>query len=153
MPFDFKSDSSIPRPKSDPSYGSNSSSIPRPDSSSASEAPSRSGFSNRPSFYGNDSSGQRNVPQPRREQPPQPSRDNRNNGRTRPDPRIRRNTPSVDIPWGIVFGVVAIIAVIALGIIFHDEITSFFMEILQLLFYLVIILAILKFLIFPSRRR
>lgn len=147
MPFDIKGGGSIPRPQSSPSSGSDYSSVPRP---SAPATPPSSSFSNRPSYSGNDS--RQHVPQPRPQQAPQRNYDdNRNQGRA--PVRPARRMPSFDIPWGIVLGVIAVIVVIALGITFKDEINSFFIQLLTWLFYLLIILLIIKHIIFPGGRR
>lgn len=146
MPFDIKGGGSIPRPQSSPSSGSGYSSAPRPTTPAA---PPSSSFSNRPNYPGSSS---QHVPQPRPQQPPQRNYDDsRSQGRGPVKPA--RRMPSFDIPWGIVLGVIAVIVVIALGITFQDEINSFFIQLLTWLFYLLIILLIIKHIIFPGGRR
>lgn len=148
MPFDIKGGGSIPRPQSSPSSGSDYSSVPRP---SATATPPSSSFSNRPSYSGNDS--RQHVPQSRPQQSPQRNYDDNRVQRPRDRVRPARSVPSFNIPWGIVLGVIAVIVVIALGITFKDEINSFFIQLLTWLFYLLIILLIIKHIIFPGGRR
>ena len=151
MAFDFKGGKQAPNSNntanSNEGYSSSLSSLSRPGGKSQS-----GGFKNTPTVI--DNSDRTGGPL----QPNLPAMNDRQRHRLSPQrtpTRMRgvRQPSNVQIPWRIVLPIIAIIAIIVLCIVFKDAITSFLAQVLTWVLIVLIIIAIIKWLIFPRRRR
>lgn len=130
----------IPRPG-----GNNLSSIPRPTDTSAAR---NTGFQNRPEVK----SGGGVTP-------PSVTPDNGNGRRKttspkRPSTRQRTtNTGNTQIPFGLLFTILGIAVVIICLWIFRDPISAFLTQVLTWVITILIIIFLIKWFIFPKRRR
>lgn len=162
MAFDFKgSGGNIPRPNNTSSSsgsnnpssfnniprpgGNNPSSIPKPADTSAAR---NTGFQNRPEVR----SGGGVTP-------PSATPDNGNGrrktaGPKRPSTRQRSSgAGNTQIPVGLLFTIIGIVVVIICLWVFRDPISAFLTQVLTWVITILIIIFLIKWFIFPKRRR
>lgn len=152
MAFDFKGGKQAPKPNkttsSNDEYSSSLSSLSRPPGNSSSSG----GFKNTPETR--DNSGKTGGSSPQNLS----SFNDRQKGTSSlgqipNNSREVRRVDSYQIPWRIVFPIIAIIAIAVVGFVFRDAITSFLAQVLTGLLSILIIIVIIKWLIFPRRWR
>ena len=144
MPFDFQSDSSRTKSRSFDDFSS--------DGFSSDGFSSSGGFRDMPSFGRDDDADERPASRDdfsltdRFDRSSQPRRAPRT-------PRVSRRPSDFQFPWRIVLPVLAVIGIVVLCVVYRDAISAFLSQVLAWVLTVVIILLILRWLIFPRRRR
>lgn len=150
MAFDFKGDKQEPKPinttNSNNEHSSSLNSLPRPGRGLSSK-----GFKNIPTIRDNsdraDDISAKNFLDLNNRQ-----RYNSNLPKTPIRTKIGRQPSNIQIPWRMVLLLITITTIIILCIIFREAITSFLVQVLTWTLIVLIIIAIIKWLIFPKRR-